>query len=666
PLALHADSSTNELVSDAVNLKAAQLYDLRLEATSLPLQNAVVELRWQSAAAPKGIILSDNLYPRALLDNLSATLTRLHKAALIVTTFRLTGKEIENLAAHGTDFDNFDLNLLPLARDPATAAQIDQQAVTLFKAWQRLNDFVKLRDSLPRGEVSLIDVFGATSAGGARLKLQQATGWDPVSRSILADSFKLPAAAFKNEIWLTRLQSCMRLIRRMGISAQQVVDSTSLDADFARLADIAQEIKKAVRAKYDEETWLTVAKPLNDVLREKQRDALVAYLLPRLAMDDANQLFEYFLIDAEMSACMATSRIKQAISSVQLFIQRCLVNLEENDNPLLSVSPAAIDAEQWEWMKHYRVWEANRKIFVHTETWLEEALRDGKSPFFKQLESELLQNDLTQDTAKTAFLNYLEKPDQVARLEICGMYWEDKDADTGEEVNVLHVFGRTFHAPRVYYYRRLTHTREWTAWEQVQADIQGDHLIPVVWKRRLYIFWPVFTQKAKPVDVPKNINPQAPIPTHVPEKYWEIKLAWSEYKQNSWSPKRLSEQALNLTPEDSFKYDADQREALRHYVFRTEINRDGNGREMDLLVRCEYHRQVEDFDGEGRTTFINDMVTVGAFDLTGCTGASINVESGFPSFYDPITPAGADFDAMTFVEKPRQNNLTLVGQDAQQ
>lgn len=656
PLALQLDSSTNELVTTNVPLKAGQLYDLRLEITNLPLQSAVVELRWQSATIPREITPSDNLYRREAIDNLTATFSRLHKAALIVGTFRLTDKEVEYLADHRADFDGFDLNLLPLGRDPASAVQIDQQAVALFKAWQRLNELVALRNSLPQGEVSLIDVFGAASLDEATVKLGQATGWDPPVLASLADSFKLTAAAFKNEIWVTRLQSCVNFIKRAGVSAKQLFDSTSLDADFTQLRNIAQEIKKTVRAKYDEEMWLKVAKPLNDTLREKQRDALVAYLLPRLGMSGPNQLFEYFLIDAEMSACMATSRIKQAISSVQLFVQRCLVNLEEvDDRPELTVSSTAIDADQWECMKHYRVWEANRKILLYPENWIEPGLRDDKSPFFKQLESELLQNDLTKDTAKTAFLNYLEKLDQVARLEICGIYWQDKDTDTGEEVNILHVFGRTFHDPRIYYYRRLSNNREWTPWEQVQVDIQGDHLIPVVWKRRLYIFWPVFTQKAKAVDVPPSVDARAPIPTHPPQKYWEIKLAWSEYRQNTWSPKRLSEQALNLTP-------ADSSDDIRDYVFKTEVTKDEQGRENDLVVHCEYYVPASP-DG-GRDS--RHMVVVGACRLNGNSGETIRVDPAVSKIPRPIIPAGAGFDAMTFAEKPDQESLALPGQDGQE
>ena len=51
----------------------------------------------------------------------------------------------------------------------------------------------------------------------------------------------------------------------------------------------------------------------------------------------------------------------------------------------------------WEWLKKYRVWDANRKIFLYPENWLEPELRDDKSPFFKEIESELLQSDITEE-----------------------------------------------------------------------------------------------------------------------------------------------------------------------------------------------------------------------------------------------------------------------------
>src|SRR5699024_12111433 len=61
----------------------------------------------------------------------------------------------------------------------------------------------------------------------------------------------------------------------------------------------------------------------------RSSDLLVAYLLDENPdMADSGDLFNYFLIDVKMNACQLTSRLKQAISSVQLFVQRCFLNLE--------------------------------------------------------------------------------------------------------------------------------------------------------------------------------------------------------------------------------------------------------------------------------------------------------------------------------------------------
>ena len=186
---------------------------------------------------------------------------------------------------------------------------------------------------------------------------------------------------FKDERSLLTVQVCIRLIRLLGISAEKLFKWATKTPDPSQ----AQDIKNAVKAKDDEETWLTVAKPLNDKLREMERAALIAYGFTMAEIRNANvttsnQLFEYFLIDVEMGACMQTSRIKQAISSVQSFVQRCLLNLEP------AVRPSAIDIRFWEWMKNYRMWEANRKVFLYPENWIQPELRDEKSPFFKELE----------------------------------------------------------------------------------------------------------------------------------------------------------------------------------------------------------------------------------------------------------------------------------------
>src|SRR5262249_13715491 len=150
-------------------------------------------------------------------------------------------------------------------------------------------------------------------------------------------------------------------------------------------------------------------RPISNRLRNQQRDALVAYLIDRDHLADADELFDHYLIDVQMGSCMITSRIKQAISSVQLFVQRCLLNIEQQSSASASgVRPDSIDAERWQWMKFYRVWEANRKIFLYPENWIEPTLRDDKSETFRAFESDLMQNEITHDAALAAYRKYID------------------------------------------------------------------------------------------------------------------------------------------------------------------------------------------------------------------------------------------------------------------
>lgn len=210
----------------------------------------------------------------------------------------------------------------------------------------------------------------------------------------------------------------------------------------------AQAAKNVVRARYDEQRWKAEASKLNDLLRMRRRSALIGFMLAMPEMMQANvidnnRLFEYLLIDVEMDPCMQTSRIKQGISSVQLFIQRVLLDLESPRVP-----PSRIDRQRWDWTKNYRVWEANRKVLLYAESYTEEALRDDKTPIFREMESEMLQDELNEVNAEKTFRHYLEKLDGVSKLTVCGVC-----ADS--EKGILHVFARTSTAPYVFYHRRL-------------------------------------------------------------------------------------------------------------------------------------------------------------------------------------------------------------------
>src|SRR5262249_36296320 len=146
-----------------------------------------------------------------------------------------------------------------------------------------------------------------------------------------------------------------------------------VNAAAAAPDQIAAAFKNAVKAQYTTEQWRPIAKSVFDVLRRRKRDALVSYLRDTLKLQSSNQLFEYFLVDPGMEPVVQTSRLRLAMSSVQTFVQRCLLNLENGNTlyPARNIAPGAIRADWWDWMKRYRVWEANRRIFLFPENWME-------------------------------------------------------------------------------------------------------------------------------------------------------------------------------------------------------------------------------------------------------------------------------------------------------
>jgi hypothetical protein len=195
--------------------------------------------------------------------------------------------------------------------------------------------------------------------------------------------------------------------------------------------------------------------------------------------DTPDSLLEYFLVDVETQPPVKTSRIRLALSQVQLFIERVLLNLES------AVSAADIDASRWEWMKRYRLWEANRLVFLEPENWLYPELRDDQSPFFQQMMSTLLQGDITDDAAASAYLDYLSSLEEVAKLEPCGLYYQPGGADANK---TSYVVARTAGAHRKYYFRQFQ-DGGWTPWAQVMIDCEDMPVTPIVSNGRLFLFW---------------------------------------------------------------------------------------------------------------------------------------------------------------------------------
>jgi hypothetical protein len=484
-----------------------------------------------------------------------------HKQSVLLEKFDLKLEELTWFIGHHSDILSLDLEELPITAAPPAS---------LFGKWWNWWRIIEFKQQFPEPEdVTLYDILefggdGTSDITDLLTKLATLTQWDEANLKELHQGLGLKHSNTDRDYidseTYHRLWKCIKHMRRTGVDPESMFTWADR-SDETQEQLIAEATRQASKSKYDVNEWLNKVQPIEDELREKKRNALIAFLIERSLRnepetilfggkqipnpeywEDINDLFVYFLIDVAMSACQLTSRIKQAISSVQLFVQRCFLNLEGRYVKVPKNDPDLENSwKHWKWMQNYRIWEANRKVFLYPENWIEPELRDDKSPFFKELEDEILQKEITHDNVEQAFLNYLHKVDEVAHLEVIGIYHDFHGPK--EEV---HVIGRTKTFPHTYYHRIYDLDYFiWSSWEKIEVDITGDHAIPVVYNRKLHMFWLVIEEK--PVKIKKS-PPVQPSDTATdnpePAMFLEIKLAWSIKKSNGWSPKAMSKQKL--------------------------------------------------------------------------------------------------------------------------
>ncbi|MFV8755454.1 neuraminidase-like domain-containing protein [Nannocystaceae bacterium ST9] len=234
----------------------------------------------------------------------------------------------------------------------------------------------------------------------------------------------------------------------------------------------------------------------------RRRDALIDYVVAHERLADVRELSELLLVDVEMQPCARTSRIKEAAAAVQLYFHRYFVDLERLD-PKGDFDELARRelAERWQWMKNYRVWEANRKVFLFPENFIRPELRQSKTPAFKTLEDELLQGEITSAAAQRVYKRYLDAYTEVSRLAIAGGYvYDDPESGFAEQ---LVLFGRTRSDPARYFQRSATFVQGrsnsvvWAPWLPVGIEIAADRVYPVYAFGRVFVFWAELETRAE-------------------------------------------------------------------------------------------------------------------------------------------------------------------------
>jgi hypothetical protein len=546
PIVQATATKDHDEASQFVQLKGGVAYHFAIDFQSLGTNGASMLIQGENL--PKGPLSQVVLYPQQSVDAFALARILLSKVLQILQVTGLDLRELSYLVAHAAQFSNLRLSSLPTQAADDTPAK----AAKLFTQFLTLADYADLRKGPAGGTDGLIDVFQAASQASPPVPpatlLANLTRRDPQTVQAVATALGT-SPHFTNNLGIRRMWDALQLVQLLGLPVQAVSAATAIVTAAPPAPDaIAANFRNAVKSQYTPEQWRPIAQSVYDPLRRKKRDALVSHLVDVLQLDSSNQLFEFFLVDPGMEPVVQTSRLRLALSSVQTFVQRCFLNLESgNSDAKLNVAASAIPADWWPWMKRYRVWQANREIFLFPENWMQPELRMDKTDLFQTLEGALLQGDVTSDLVEDAFLGYLKGLDLRARLDIVASYFDQNTTNPGE--STLYVLGRTYGHPHKYFTRTYANG-VWSGWEAVTADIESDHMVLAIWRGRLNLLWLTFVTKAKAPDNGSGSGGTgvgslsfdtlfSDISSSKPQQQVQIQLHWSEYVHGKWT-NRLS------------------------------------------------------------------------------------------------------------------------------
>jgi hypothetical protein len=224
--------------------------------------------------------------------------------------------------------------------------------------------------------------------------------------------------------WAIRVWHAERWVRRLLASFVPLDLGQAQPDVWAADSPLAMSTGNANLTKFYRNGMIEQGRPLryadierlNNLLRERARTALLAYLTgmnrvtlpfaPGTFATRAKDLSELLLLDVETGICEKVSRIEEAVTAVQTFVERARLSQE----PTFVVTPAF--ASVWdEIFATFRIWQACERRRLYRENYTEWTEHDRaiQTEAFRFLESELRRATLT--APKPGGMEYWPEPD---------------------------------------------------------------------------------------------------------------------------------------------------------------------------------------------------------------------------------------------------------------
>jgi len=152
----------------------------------------------------------------------------------------------------------------------------------------------------------------------------------------------------------------------------------------------------------------------------KLRDALIMLVQAegKTLQAKAKWITDHLFIDALANGCLQTTRIAQAIESMQNLLTALRINRLHDTYPNLVLYADHFD-EEWPWLGSYATWRTALLVFLYPENLLQPDLRTWQTPAFRDLTTNLRGNlRLNPQSACDAAANYADYFYDVCHLSI--------------------------------------------------------------------------------------------------------------------------------------------------------------------------------------------------------------------------------------------------------
>lgn len=268
---------------------------------------------------------------------------------------------------------------------------------------------------------------------------------------------------------------------------------TNISADNSPSYDDWLAVSNLLQAGLSAEHTVT----LHHQLDELTSAALSSYYIQTAGQSEVNnreQLYAWLLIDGQVSSQVTTTRVAEAIASIQLYVNRCQNGLETEVQLAVLTRQFFTDWDRYN--KRYSTWAGVSELVYYPENYIDPTVRTGQTSMMDNLLGTIGQSELSADSVGDAFRGYMTQFEKVANLEIVSAYHDNASIEEGKTWFI----GKSMAEGEKYYWRTLQQSMltdgkypatAWSEWLEIGTGIAAynNMVHPVVFNDRLYVVW---------------------------------------------------------------------------------------------------------------------------------------------------------------------------------